>query len=100
MDSPFGVQAHSGTYDGDVFSGPNNSSTEHSNTAAKARAVATDGERRSPSMALTAAREIPTRVAKSACDHLRANRRASTGFDDMFLSYMDIIVSLWGIPSK
>jgi hypothetical protein len=51
-------------------------------------------------MALTAAREIPTRVAKSACDHLRANRRASTGFDDMFLSYMDIIVSLWGIPSK
>src|ERR1017187_8143549 len=94
MDSPFGVQAHSGPCDGDVLSGPNNSSTEHSSTAAKARAVATDGERRSPSMALTAAREMPTRFAKSACDHSHASRRACTVLDDMILSFMDIIVSL------
>jgi uncharacterized protein YjiS (DUF1127 family) len=45
-------------------------------------------------MALTAAREIPARVAKSACGHWRANRRACTVLDDMILSFIDIIVSL------
>jgi hypothetical protein len=47
-------------------------------------------------MALTAAREMPARSASSACDHSRASRRASTGLDDMILSFMDIIVSLRG----
>jgi hypothetical protein len=44
-------------------------------------------------MALTAAREIPARFAKSACDHSRASRRASTRLDDIILSFIDIIVS-------
>jgi hypothetical protein len=74
----------------------NNSSTEHSNTAAKANAVITDGASRSPSMALTAARDIPARCASSACDHCRASRRISTGLFAMFISLMDIIVSSQG----
>ena len=36
---------------------------------ASANAVATDGVRRRPSIALTAAREIPVRSANSAWDH-------------------------------
>jgi hypothetical protein len=71
----------------------NNSSTEHSNTAASARAVATDGDSRSPSMALTAAREIPARSASSACDHSRADRRNCTGCLAIIISFGDRIVS-------
>jgi len=47
-------------------------------------------------MALTAAREIPARFAKSACDHSRACRRANTGFIDMILSFIDTIASFAG----
>ncbi len=60
--------------------------------------MATDGESRSPSMALTAAREMPARSASSACDQSRACRRACTGFIadlvcDMILSFIAIILS-------
>jgi hypothetical protein len=47
-------------------------------------------------MALTAAREMPARPASSAWDHLRASLCVSTGLKDIFLSFMDIIVSLTG----
>jgi hypothetical protein len=47
-------------------------------------------------MALTAAREMPARFARSACDHSRASRCACTVLDDMILSFTDMIVSLRG----
>ena len=72
----------------------NNSSTGHSKTAASASAVATDGERRSPSMAPTAAREMPARSANSACDQWRVCRRSLTGLNAIFLSLSAIFMSL------
>jgi hypothetical protein len=50
-------------------------------------------------MALTAALEMPARRASSACDQPRAVRLASTWVvavfsKDMFLSFVDIILSL------
>jgi hypothetical protein len=43
-------------------------------------------------MALTAAREMAARCARSACDHWRA----STVLDDIIMSFIDIIVSFLG----
>jgi hypothetical protein len=39
---------------------------------------------------------MPARSASSACDHLRASLCVSTGLIAIFLSFMDIIVSLAG----
>ena len=44
-------------------------------------------------MALTAAREMPARPAKSACDHCRPARSTRKGLDDGIVSFMDIFMS-------
>ena len=43
------------------FALPNSSSTDAPRTSASARAVSTEGDNRSPSIAVTAVREIPAR---------------------------------------
>jgi hypothetical protein len=94
LESPRGSQAHSEWRGRGASLRPNNSSTEHSNIFANASAVATDGERRSPSIALTAAREMPARSASSTCDQRRALRCSRTKLDDIIVSFIDTILSL------
>ena len=65
--SDVGCQAHSGSI---VLSPvvPNRLSTEQLKAADRARAALTEGTSREPSIALTAAREMPALRANSACD--------------------------------
>jgi len=69
----------------------NGFSTVHSNTAAKVKTVAMDGESRSPSITLTGAREMRARWASS--DQWRTNRRASTKLNVMIMSTTAIIMA-------
>jgi hypothetical protein len=75
-----GGRAHAGSSSAANFSGPNKSSTAQPKAAANAKAAATDGTKRRPSIALTAVREMPALAAKSACDKCRSSRRVFRRF--------------------